>query len=94
MDNIDEIVNKVIGNLFLKIPRKQEEIQKIWEKSFNSKGLEHTKIVEFKEGTLFVNVDSSAWLFQCNLKKKKIVEAIKKDIPEINKIYFKIGKIK
>ena len=93
MEEMKDIVKKVVAA----IPGKttidaQEHISKVWEKVLKHQGLTHAKISGLKETTLIVNVDSPARLYQFNLKKKKILEEINQETPEITKIYFKIGK--
>jgi predicted nucleic acid-binding Zn ribbon protein len=92
MDEIKEIVHNVIEKISQKSQNDQQKIYQAWEKTIKAKGLEHTKISGLKNQTLYVNVDSSAWLYQLNLQKTQILEAIQKDVPDIQKIYFKIGK--
>lgn len=94
MDEIKNIVNKVFANIpGSAAPKKQEDIGKAWEEILKQYGLTQAKIVGLKDGMLLVNVDSPARLYQFNLQKKKIVEEMSRAVPEIKKIYFKIGKI-
>lgn len=92
MDEIKNIVNKVFANIpGSTAPKKQEDIGKAWEKILKQYGLTQAKIVGLKDGTLIVSVDSPARLYLFNLKKKKITEQMNREVPEIKKIYFKIG---
>ena len=94
MDEMKDIVHKVFANIVgSSAPKKQEDISRIFDKVLKEQGLAHAKIAGLKEGTLVVNIDSPARLYQFNLKKKKILEEINRAIPDIQKIYFKIGKI-
>ena len=94
MDEIKNIVNKVFANIpGSAAPNRPEEIGRVWEKILKQHGLTQAKIIGLKEGTLIVNIDSPARLYQFNLKKKKIAEDLNREIAEIKKIYFKIGKI-
>ena len=94
MQEIKDIVNKV----FAGIPGttnavQQEKISKVWERVLKHQGMTRARISGLKEGTLVVNVDSPARLYQFNLKKKKLLEEVNQEVPEIKKIYFKIGKV-
>jgi len=93
IEGMKDIVHKV----FAAIPGKttagqQGKISKVWEKVLKHQGLSQAKISGLKDETLVVNIDSPARLYQFNLKKNKILEEINQEIPEIKKIYFKIGK--
>ena len=93
MEDMKDIVHKVFGAIPGKTTvNQQEQISKAWEKVLNQQKLTQAKISGLKDETLIVNVDSPARLYQFNLKKKKILEEINQAIPEIKKIYFKIGK--
>lgn len=93
MEEIKDIVSKVVAGIQGNRPvDKYEQISKAWSKVLKQQKLTQAKISGLKEETLVVNLDSPARLYQFNLKKKKILEAINQEIPEIKKIYFKIGK--
>ncbi len=92
MDSIREIIGDVLKEISSKRLTLSIRILKIWEKIIDNPMASHTRIEEFKGGILMVNVDSSAWLFQINLKKKKILGGLQQEIPEIKSILFKIGK--
>ena len=94
MEDIEKIVHKVFANIpGSAAPQRQADIGKVWERVLKQQGLTHAKISGLKQGTLVVNIDSPARLYQFNLKRKNILESVSREIPEIKKIYFKIGKI-
>lgn len=94
MDEIKDIVNKVFANIPGSVaPKKQDDISRAWEEVLKQHKLTHAQIAGLKEGTLIVNIDSPARLYQFNLKKNKILAEMSRQAPEIKKIYFKIGKI-
>lgn len=93
-EEIKDIVGKVIGEIAAKGPTKKQDIQNRWERLLDKKELKHTKIFEIKNDTLVVLVDSPVWLYQCNLKKKRLLTGMQKEYPEIQKLRFKIGKVK
>lgn len=92
MDEIKDIVNTVVGKISSKRAADQKDIVSVWENILKKKERTHAKISGLKDGQLMVDIDSSAWLFQFNIKKKKLLEEIQKEIPEVQKIYFRIGK--
>lgn len=94
MDQIKDIVSKVIGNMASGKPEIQTKIQRIWQSVFDKKTLVHSAIIGLQKGKLIVHVDSPAWLFQMNLQKRKILEKLKEDVPQLEHIHFKIGKVK
>ena len=93
MDPIKNIVNDVIGKISSKGFNDQTKIFEVWQKIIGETGIKHTRVSGMKDGTLMVLVDSPAWLFQLNLKRKNILDQIQKEKLEIQKIIFKIGKV-
>ncbi|MDP2652447.1 MAG: DciA family protein [Candidatus Omnitrophota bacterium] len=94
MDDIRNIVDSVLKNLSSRTqPTVQEEIQKAWERIVKDQGLKHARVAGFHDGVLNIHIDSPAWLYQLNLKRKKITEDMQKSVPDVKKIYFKIGKV-
>ncbi len=93
MEQIKDIIPQVINHIAQKKPEVQNKIQRLWQGISNGKAAKHTSVVNLQKGTLTVHVDSPAWLFQMNLQKRKILEHLKEEIPELTQIYFKIGKV-
>ena len=93
MDNIKDIVNSVIGNIANKSPNEHNKTERIWKNLLNEKELKHTRIAGIKEGTLFVCVDSPAWMYQMRIRQTKILKELKEEIPGVKSIRFKMGKI-
>ena len=94
MDNIKDIINQVIGQIAEKQPNNQSKLERIWLNVLEAKELEHTRLVGLKNGWISAYVDSPAWLYQMKIRRGKIVERLKQEIPEIKNISFKIGKVK
>jgi len=93
MESIQEIVTHVLKDISGQRLSFSTKIQEIWDRILDPREQKHSRIEEFQNGTLMVCVDSSAWLFQMNFKKRKILTALQKDIPGVKKILFKLGKI-
>lgn len=94
MDNIKDVVNKVIGGIAQKNPASNEKIQRIWENLLTKHELKHTKITGLDKNTLSINVDSPAWLYEMRTKQHKILKKIKEEVEEIRHIRFQIGSVK
>lgn len=93
MDNIKEILNSIVGDIAAKNPNTQSKIDGIWRNVLEPQYLKHTKLSDFTDGVLFVIVDSPAWLYQIQTKKRKILKRLQEEISEIKKIQLKVGKI-
>lgn len=93
MDDIKDIVKKVIGDMSSTGKTEQENIQNVWNGILGEKEKKHATISGLKGETLRVRVDSSAWLYQFNLKRDKILKALQKKGCEIKKVYFSIGTV-
>ena len=93
MDNIKEVVNRVIAQMARHEPTGDESSERLLGSLLSDQEKKHIKFVGFKNGHLLFCVDSSAWLFQMNIRKNKILEKLQEDKPEIKNISFKIGKV-
>ena len=94
MDNIKDVVCRVIGSLTCKGPQNYERIHELWREIMEDKTGQHTRVAGVRKDQVLVMVDSSAWLYQMNLEKESILNKLKKEFPEIQSILFKIGKVK
>lgn len=92
MEQIKDIIPEVIKGMYVKHPQLSTAIDQAWQKVNETKVLTHTAISGFQNGQLIVNVDSPAWLFQLKLKTKVIENKLKREIPEISTVRFRIGK--
>jgi len=92
MEDIKNIVNKVIGAMSSGSGQAPGDVQEIFLKVVSAKEAKHAKISGMKDGRLYVHIDSPAWLYQFKLKRKKIFEGLKERMPGLKSIYFKIGK--
>jgi hypothetical protein len=94
MDNIKDVINKVIGGIAGKSPDAHNKINRIWLNLLTEQELKHTKLMGVNEGTLSVSVDSPAWMYQMRIRQTKILKQLKEEVSEIKQIRFKIGTIK
>ena len=93
MDQIKDIVNSVLNKLVPQEVSNLGNIEEIWQEIAGQRIQRHTHIAGLKKNQLIVDVDSSAWIYQLNLLKNKLLKDIQEHIPEIKSIYFKIGKV-
>ena len=93
MDEIKDIVKKVFTNISSKTVAEQKKLGQVVEKVFENNKIGGVKIDGFKDKHLFINVDSSARLYQVNVIKKKILTELQSELPDIEKISFKVGQI-
>ncbi|MGE0267816.1 MAG: DciA family protein [Candidatus Omnitrophota bacterium] len=94
MDNIEDIIKNVIGKIADRKLEDHQKIYRLWISLLNESELKHTKLIGVNNGKVSVHVDSPAWLYQMNTRKRKILESLKEEISNIEYINFKIGKIK
>ncbi len=93
MDDIKDIVKKVFTDLSSKTVAEQKKLGEVVEKVFEKNKISGVKISGFKDKHLYVNVDSSARLYQVNMIKTKILAELQSELPDIEKVLFKIGKV-
>jgi len=93
MDDIKNIVNKVIGDIAGKNPDVHNKVERVWQNLLNKQELKHTKLAGINNGTLSVHVDSPAWLYQMRVRQTKLLKQLKEEIADVKYIRFKIGKV-
>lgn len=94
MDEIKDIINKVVGDIAQKNPDTYDRVDRIWQNLLSKHELKHTRLVGIKNDTVHVHVDSPAWLYQLRTQQTKILKRLKEEIPGVKTIYFKIGSLK
>jgi predicted nucleic acid-binding Zn ribbon protein len=94
MNDIKNIITKVIGNIANRNPDTHDKVERIWQNLLNQQELRHTKLVGIKDGVLNVHVDSPAWLYQMRIRQAKIIESMQNEVSNIKTIRFQIGTIK
>ncbi len=93
---IGEILKSVVENLN---QRKDQGIARIgssWPKIAGTKFARHSRPAGFKKGLLIINVDESAWLYQMNLQRERLLKNLQARLEEenIQTIKFRIGAVK
>ena len=93
MDNIKDILGKVVGDISSKKLTSQKMVERAWLEAASEKAQHHTRLMNFQDGTLFVNVDTPAWLYEMNTKRNKMLDHTKQKFPELKNIRFQVGKV-
>ena len=93
MDNIKEIIKNVIGDIVDRRANQDDRVIKLWQEILDENNFKGTRIEGLKDDCLYVLVDSPARLYQLKTKQNTLIKQLKNDIPNINRINFKIGKI-
>lgn len=92
MDTLKEVIKEVMQGLKTHQPA-QENLEGALKKSLSRRNLGHVKFRYFRRGILGIAVDSSAWLYQLNLEKEKLLAKLRKKSPQIKDVRFYIGEI-
>lgn len=90
-------IDDVIKSVFTKIEGQKiiskEFIESSWRQAAGDAGSAHSTPVELKKEVLLVRVDSSAWMQELALQKRKILKGLQRALGKdrITGINFKIG---
>ena len=90
----DKIVSKLLGDLKMDARRGEIEIIKVWNSLLDPVIVAHAQPANLHKGTLFVNVDSSAWLSEIvRYRRKEILDRLQHSFGKnvIQKISFRVG---
>lgn len=93
MDNIEDIIKDVIGNMASRKMEEHNKIHRLWINVLSETEQKHTKLLGIKDGRIAAIVDSPAWLYQMNTRKRKILQILKEELATVESIHFKVGKI-
>lgn len=95
--SIKDVLSAVIQNLAGEKKTKIEIVKEAFGAALGETAKAHAAPVAFKAKRLVVNVDSSSWMYELNLKKPQILaglnQKLKKENIQINDIMFRIGEI-
>lgn len=90
----DKVVSKVLGELKMDSRRAEIEIVKVWNSLMDPNIVAHAQPANLHKGTLFVNVDSNAWLSEIvRYRRKEILDRLQFSFGKayIQKISFRVG---
>lgn len=88
-----EIIRRVFAELDKKKNTSQEEILSLWRELAGERGVWHSRPSSLKNRVLTVRVDSSAWLQELVMRKRRLLKELKRALGKdrITEIRFKIG---
>jgi len=94
-EDIKGILNKVIGKIEKQGPGRKEKILDAWRRAAGEKASGHSRPVGVKRKVLTIEIDSSTWLYELNLKKRGILKDLKKQLGEdkVQGLRFRMGAI-
>lgn len=94
-EEIKHILDKVIGKIGKQCPGKKDEILNAWQRAVGNKASSHSRPVSIKRRILTIEIDSSTWMYELNLRKKGILKDIRKELGEdkVSDIRFRMGDI-
>ena len=90
----EQVVANVLGDLKMDSRRAEMEIVKVWNSSLDPNIVAHAQPANLRNGTLFVNVDNSAWLSEIvRYRRKEILDRLQHSfgMNYIQKISFRMG---
>ncbi len=90
---ISEIVKSVFERLENEKTFSKEDIESQWKTLFGIQTAKHTRPVALRKGILTVFVDSSGWMQEMSIQKRKILKQLKRQFGKdrISGIHFRIG---
>jgi len=95
MEQIKDTLQTIFKDLSGKKTKTPEDNPEGWlKKILTKRELGHIKFYYFKKGILGLKVDSSAWMYNFNLKKETLITQLQQYSKEIKDIRFKVGDMK
>ncbi|MDD2702990.1 MAG: DciA family protein [Candidatus Omnitrophica bacterium] len=94
MEQIKGTVESLLSRLEAKsqkneFPRGSPE--ELLKKVFTRKEQEQVRFGYFRNGTLGIRVSSSSWMYYFNIKKEKVLAAVRSVSPAVKEIRFSLG---
>ena len=90
-------IKDVLKSVFEKIENgrtfTREDVEARWVKLVGDAGFKHSRPVVFKKTVLTVYVDTSVWMQELSMQKRKILKGLQRELgkDKISEIQFKIG---
>ena len=90
---IGDIVKTVFARLENEKTFSKEDIEEQWKVFVGPAGAKHTRPASLRKGVLTVFVDSSGWMQEMSLQKRKILKQLKRQFgkDKISGIQFRVG---
>jgi predicted nucleic acid-binding Zn ribbon protein len=97
-DSIKDILNSVISNISGEKKERIGRIRLAWGKILDKKAQRHVRLTGFKANKLIVNTDSSAWMYEMNLRRQQIKADLDRELKDakivVDEIIFRIGDVR
>ena len=94
MEEVKDIVKSVVADLTRKHRREDlDRAQKAWKRCVGPAAFVHSRIVHLTKERIRVNVDSSAWLYDLNLRKGRIVRELARSL-NIKEVSLRLGEVR
>lgn len=92
-----EEIKRVLQAVFKELTEKSNQNDfdtalKTWQRIVGEKAARHSKIVYLTKDKIQVNVDSSVWLHELNLKKRSLQAQLQESL-KIQKVVLRLGEI-
>ena len=97
MKSKPEPIGDVLKGVFKRLESEkrppQEDMELAWKACAGPDGFKHSRPMTLREGRLTVFVDSSAWMQELSMRKRRLLKGLKSAIGKdrITEIHFKIG---
>ena len=90
---VSEIVKAVFARLENEKTFSKEDIEERWKELMGPAGAKHSRPASLRKGMLTVFVDSSGWMQEMSMQKRKILKQLKRQFgkDKISGIQFRIG---
>ena len=92
---IGDIVKTVFARIESEKTFSREDVNERWKALVGVSAARHTRPASLRKGVLTVFVDSSGWMQEVNMRKRKILKQLKSAFGKdrISGIHFKMGEI-
>ena len=93
MDTLKTILGGYLQKRKLDKTLKVYQVFTIWEKAVGTRIARHSQPKRFKDGTLWISVDNSAWMQQLSLLSEDICRKVNRALesPMVEKVRFQLG---
>jgi predicted nucleic acid-binding Zn ribbon protein len=94
--SLGSIVNGVLKKLGGRGRFTEEEMAAAWREACGEEAARHSRCVSFRRSSVFVNVDTSSWLYELTTRKREILKVLEASLKgkKFRDIRFRIGDIK
>ena len=93
MATIGEILPDVLKDITRSNVHEQIQLEEIWANIAAAMGAAGVALNGYKNGTVFIVVDSSTRLYHWKLRRGMVLKRFQEHRPDVQNIVFKIGKV-